>query len=60
MVFELTAAYGRELGAPPPIVATGGDAEWLFGVERRVETIVPDLPLWGIALSWRAALGAAG
>jgi type III pantothenate kinase len=55
IVSELRAAYGREIGRDLPIVATGGDAEWLFADAPGMEKIVPDLPLWGIALAWRAA-----
>lgn len=55
IVAELRAAYGRELGRDLPIVATGGDAEWLLADAPGVERIVPDLPLWGIAIAWRAA-----
>jgi type III pantothenate kinase len=55
LVVGLADAYGRELGGAPPVIATGGDAEWLFDDVSRVARIVPDLPLWGIALSWRAA-----
>jgi type III pantothenate kinase len=56
IVTELHEAYAVELRRDLPIVATGGDAEWLMGDAERVGRIVPDLPLWGIALSWSAAL----
>ena len=49
---ELTEAYATELGAWPPLVLTGGDAELVGQGYDIVHAIVPDLCLMGIALAY--------
>ncbi|MGH7176217.1 MAG: type III pantothenate kinase [Tepidisphaeraceae bacterium] len=51
-VKELAERYATELGAWPEIIATGGDAESLFGGWDLIHAIVPDLTLYGIALTY--------
>lgn len=54
-VRSLTERYAEAYGAYPRVIATGGDAEALFGEDDLVESIVPDLTLRGIVRAWRAA-----
>jgi type III pantothenate kinase len=56
MVRALVERYAEAYQAYPRIIATGGDAELLFEGDDLVERIVPDLTLWGIAATCRAAL----
>lgn len=46
--------FAEKYEAYPQIVATGGDAQRLFGEDEVIEHIVPDLQLMGIMESWRA------
>jgi type III pantothenate kinase len=55
-VRELVEQYAQVLGSFPIVVATGGDAEMLFGDYELVERIVPDLGLMGIALTYDRAI----
>jgi type III pantothenate kinase len=52
MVKELTEQYATALGQWPEIIATGGDAEKLFGGWELVHAIAPDLAMYGIALAY--------
>ena len=52
MVRELLENYATELGNWPELIATGGDAEALFGGWELVHAIAPDLTLYGIALAY--------
>lgn len=52
MVKELVESYATELGAWPEIIATGGDAEKLFGGWELIHAVAPDLTLYGIALAY--------
>lgn len=52
MVKELTENYATELGFWPDIIATGGDAQALFGGWELVHAVSPDLTLYGIALAY--------
>jgi type III pantothenate kinase len=52
MVKELAENYATELGAWPEIIATGGDAQLLFGGWDLIHAIAPDLTLYGIALAY--------
>jgi type III pantothenate kinase len=56
MVKELVERYATELGSWPDIIATGGDAETLFGGWELIHAIAPDLTLYGIALAYSAHL----
>ncbi len=56
-VRHIIEGYAERYGAYPRILATGGDAHVLFDTDEFVETIVDDLILKGIALSWRKAVG---
>lgn len=49
---ELLERYATALGAWPHVVATGGDAQTLFGDGGLVDSFVPDLALQGAALVW--------
>ena len=59
MARELTEKYAEVAGSYPAVVATGGDAEMLFGDYELVERVVPDLTLLGMALTLQAAQQAA-
>jgi type III pantothenate kinase len=52
MVKELVEGYATELGTWPDLIATGGDAEKLFGGWELVHAISPDLTLYGVALAY--------
>lgn len=52
MVKELTEQYAVALGHWPEIIATGGDAQKLFGGWELVHAVAPDLTLYGIALAY--------
>jgi len=52
MVKELAEEYATELGQWPEIIATGGDAQKLFGGWELIHAIAPDLTLYGIALAY--------
>ncbi|MEO0512215.1 MAG: type III pantothenate kinase [Planctomycetota bacterium] len=50
--------YAEFYGAFAQVIATGGDANALFGSDELVESIVPDLTLLGIAEAFRKSLAA--
>ncbi|HEX8915620.1 MAG TPA: type III pantothenate kinase [Humisphaera sp.] len=52
MVKELVEAYATKLGRWPEVIATGGDAEKLFGGWEIVGRVVPDLTMYGIAKAY--------
>jgi type III pantothenate kinase len=52
LVKEFTETCALELGAWPDIIATGGDAELLFGGWELIHAVAPDLTLYGIALAY--------
>ena len=52
MVKELVENYATALGNWPEIIATGGDAQKLFGGWELIHAIAPDLTLYGIALAY--------
>ena len=56
MVQRLVEQYAEHYGAFPTVIATGGDAQVLFGNDELVERIVPELTLMGIAAAARYAL----
>jgi len=56
MVWRLVEQYAEQFGAYPMVVATGGDAEALFGEDELVDRHVPDLTLLGIAACVKHAL----
>lgn len=58
MVRELTEQYAEVAGSYPTIVATGGDAEMLFGGWELIERLVPDLTLLGIGVTLQSAKAA--
>lgn len=51
-VKELVESYATALGRWPELIATGGDAEKLFGGWELVHAVSPDLTLYGIALAY--------
>lgn len=55
MVRGLVEQYASAAGMFPVVVATGGDAELLFQNDELVDRVVPDLTLWGMAVTHRAA-----
>jgi len=52
MVKELVEAYATKLGRWPEVVATGGDAEKLFGGWEIITRVIPDLLMYGIAKAY--------
>jgi type III pantothenate kinase len=52
MVKELVENYATTLGTWPELIATGGDAQVLFGDWELVHAISPDLTIYGIALAY--------
>lgn len=52
MVKEIVENYATALGQWPDIVATGGDAQLLFGDWELIHGVSPDLTLYGIALAY--------
>lgn len=56
VVRALTERYAEAYEAYPRIVATGGDAKFLFEDDDLIESIDPDLTLRGIAATCRLAL----
>lgn len=52
--------YAEFYNAYPRVIATGGDAEALFGDDPVIETIAPDLTLSGMAAAWRLEVEAEG
>ncbi|MFO0829347.1 MAG: type III pantothenate kinase [Phycisphaerales bacterium] len=58
LVWKLVERYSESYGAFPFVVATGGDAEILFGNDTLINRLVPDLTLHGMAVAVRYALAA--
>ena len=56
MVHFLTERYAEAYGAFPLVIATGGDADLLFAQDDRIDRVVPDLTLRGIAIACSKAL----
>ncbi|MCH2133777.1 MAG: type III pantothenate kinase [Phycisphaerales bacterium] len=56
MVWRLVEQYAAEYGAFPMVIATGGDAETIFGEDELIDRIVVNLTLIGIAACARNAL----
>ena len=56
LAWRLIERYAEEYGGFPMVVATGGDAQALFGDDELVNQIVPDLVLRGMAIAAKAAL----
>lgn len=52
LVKELAEHYATLMGSWPEIIATGGDAQALFGQWELIHAISPDLTLYGIALAY--------
>ena len=52
LVKELAESYALELGTWPEVIATGGDAQALFGDWELVHAVSPDLTLYGVALAY--------
>jgi len=58
MVRELVEQFAEVAGSYPLVIATGGDAEILFGDYELIERIVPQLTLLGMAVTLQAATSA--
>jgi len=52
MIKELVENYATAFGFWPEVIATGGDAQALFGEWELINGISPDLTLYGIALAY--------
>ena len=52
MVKEVAELYATALGQWPDIIATGGDAQKLFGGWELIHAVSPDLLMYGIALAY--------
>jgi type III pantothenate kinase len=52
MIKELVENFATELGTWPDIIATGGDAQKLFGGWELIHAVAPDLTLYGVALAY--------
>lgn len=52
MVKELIENFATHLGTWPEMIATGGDAELLFGGWELAHAVSPDLTLYGVALAY--------
>lgn len=52
----LVERYAEEFGSYPTVIATGGDAEVLFGEDELIDRIVPELTLLGIAACVKHAM----
>jgi type III pantothenate kinase len=52
LVKEIAENYASQLGRWPEIIATGGDAQRLFGGWELIHAVSPDLGLYGIALAY--------
>jgi type III pantothenate kinase len=52
-VRQLVEQYAEAAGVFPVVVATGGDAQLLFGDDLLVDRRVDELTLMGIALTFR-------
>lgn len=55
LVQALVERYSASYGAFPLVIATGGDAEAIFGDSELVTRVVPDLVLRGIRVAVRAS-----
>lgn len=60
MVREIVEQIAFSTNQYPLVIATGGDAQVLFRDSEIVERVVPDLTLWGLAVTLRTALEQAG
>lgn len=60
MVRELSEQYALTAGSYPLVIATGGDAEVLFGDYELIERVVPDLTLRGIAVTYQTYVNTGG
>lgn len=56
LVREVVENYATQLGRWPEVIATGGDAELLFGDWELVHAVAPDLLLYGVALAYVQAM----
>ncbi len=52
LVKDLVEEYATALGFWPDIIATGGDAEKLFGGWELIHAVSPDLTMYGVALAY--------
>ena len=56
LVHELTEQFAQIAGAFPLVVVTGGDAAMIFEGDERIDRIVPNLTLLGMAATIRHAM----
>ncbi len=56
LVWRLVEQYAERFGGFPPVIATGGDTDLIFGDDELIDRIVPDLTLLGVFAAARAAL----
>lgn len=52
LVREVVENFATQVGRWPEVIATGGDADLLFGDWELVHAVAPDLILYGIALAY--------
>lgn len=56
LVKEVVENFATQIGTWPEVIATGGDAELLFGDWELVHAVSPDLLLYGVALAYVKSL----
>ncbi len=56
MLRETVERFAEVLGSFAPVIATGGDAPWLFEDHDLIDRIVPELTLWGLFVTFRTAV----
>jgi len=56
MVRELTEQFAEQIGTYPTVIATGGDADLVFGHYELVDRVVPELTMMGMLVTLRTSV----